>query len=81
MMKTVITQVAIVNESQVGSNPIFNCIHVGPHDEAGGSFLQIRGEDEQNDGCVVSLEWEEFDKIVEVVAKYRKQWEWTQEQY
>ena len=80
-MKTVITQVAIVNENEVGSNPTFNCIQIGPADLGGGSFLEIRGEDYANDGCVVSLEWEEFDKIVEVVAKYRKQWEWTQEQY
>ena len=80
-MKPVITQVAIVNSKIVGSNPIFNCIQVGPADIGGGSFLEIRGEDYDNDGCVMSLEWEEFDKIVEVVAEYRKQWEWTEKDY
>jgi hypothetical protein len=49
---------------------------VSPQDEAAGSFLKITGEDEQNEGASISLDWEEWDTLVKVVAKYRKVWEW-----
>jgi len=75
MSKEVVTRVSIKSEDP-NWNPIYNCIRVGPDDEAAGSFLKIVGEDEQNDGASISLNWEEWDTLVEVVAKYRKDWEW-----
>jgi hypothetical protein len=29
-----------------------------------------------NEGKSLSFDWEEWDNLVEVVAKYRKDWEW-----
>lgn len=72
-MKQVITEVSIVSE---GGNPCYNALKVGPVDEASGSFLRIRGEDNINDGAFINIDWKEWDRIVEVVAKYRDQWEW-----
>ena len=74
-MKETITQVSITN-NETGSNPVYNCIKVSPQDEAGGSFLRITGDDSENDGASISLDWEEWDAVVKVVAKYREQWEW-----
>ena len=76
-MKETITQVSITNNDfKTGTNPVYNCIKVAPQDEAGGSFLKITGEDEQNEGASISLDWEEWDAVVKVVAKYREEWEW-----
>ena len=74
-MKEMITQVSITN-NEPGANPVYNCIKVSPQDEAAGSFLKITGEDEQNEGTSINLDWEEWDALVKVVAKYRKVWEW-----
>ena len=43
-MKETITQVSITN-NEPGANPVYNCLKVAPHDEAGGSFLRITGDD------------------------------------
>jgi hypothetical protein len=75
MNKEVVTKVSI-KSSNLNWNPIFNSIQVGPDDEAAGSFLTIRGNDEQNDSAKISLDWEEWDELVKVVSKYRKDWEW-----
>ena len=76
--KEVVTQVSI-KADRSDWHPIYNTIKVGPNDEAGGgSFLKIIGDDEMNDGCVLTLDWEEWDNLVEVVAKYRKDWEWKE---
>ena len=74
-MKETITQVSLTCHV-AGANPVYNCIKVAPQDEAGGSFLKITGEDEQNEGASISLDWEEWDAVVKVVAKYREEWEW-----
>jgi hypothetical protein len=75
--KEVVTQVSIKGSPNgIEWNPIYNCIKVGPDDEAAGSFLRISGENEDNEGSSISLDWEEWDTLVEVVAKYRKDWEW-----
>lgn len=78
MNKEIVTQVSIKSNDRPDWNPIYNCIMVGPDDESGGSFLKITGEDEQNDGNSISLDWDEWDTLVEVVAKYRKDWEWSE---
>jgi len=75
MSEEVVTRVSIKSEDP-NWNPIYNCIQVGPDDEAAGSFLKIVGEDEQNEGASISLNWEEWDTLVKVVEKYRKDWEW-----
>ena len=75
MDKEVVTKVSI-KSSNPNWNPIFNSIQVGPDDEAAGSFLTICGNDEQNDSAKISLDWEEWDELVKVVSKYRKDWEW-----
>jgi len=74
-MNEMVTQVSITN-NEAGTNPVYNCIKVSPQDESGGSFLRITGEDEQNEGNSIYLDWEEWDAVVKVVAKYRKVWEW-----
>ena len=74
-MKTTITEVAITLE---GKNPIYESMVVRVMDEAAGSFLKLIGENEGNDGNYLFIEWEEWDAIVEVVAKYREQWEWDE---
>ena len=74
-MNEMVTQVSITN-NEAGTNPVYNCIKVAPQDEAAGSFLRITGEDEMNEGNSINLDWEEWDAIVKVVAKYRKVWEW-----
>jgi len=79
MGKEIVTQVSIhSNTSRLDWNPIYNSIKVGPADEAAGSFLKITGEDEVNDGKSLSLDWDEWDTLVKVVAKYRKDWEWEE---
>ena len=78
-MKETITQVSLTNNKAnwiSRTNPVYNCIKLAPQDEAGGSFLKITGEDEQNEGASISLDWEEWDAVVKVVAKYREEWEW-----
>ena len=72
-MKTFPTTVSIVKD---GGNPIYNCIRVLVNDEAAGSFLEICGDDETNDGAKIVLDWEDWDEIVKVVQKHRKDWEW-----
>ena len=74
-MNEMVTQVSITN-NEPGANPVYNCLKVAPDDEAGGSFLRITGDDSENDGASISLDWEEWDALVKVVAKYREQWEW-----
>ena len=74
-MKEVITEVSI-KADRSDWNAVFNSIKVGPDDEGAGSYLKIVGEDENNEGSVLTLDWEEWDALVEVVAKYRKEWEW-----
>ena len=74
-MKTIPIQVSIKSASS-DWNPIFNSIQVGPNDLAAGSFLTISGENTQNKGSQISLDWEEWDELVKVVRKYRKDWEW-----
>ncbi len=76
-MKEVITQVS-VKTNRSDWHPIYNTIKVGPHDEAGGSYLKIVGEDDMNKGRVLTLDWDEWDALVEVVAKYRKDWVWNE---
>ena len=75
--KEVVTQVSI-KANRSDWHPLFNTIKVGPDDEAGGSYLKIVGEDDMNNGRVLSLDWDEWDNLVEVVAKYRKEWEWKE---
>jgi len=77
LSKEVVTQVSVKSDRN-DWHPLFNTIKVGPDDEAGGSYLKIVGEDEMNNGRVLSLDWDEWDNLVEVVAKYRKEWEWTE---
>ena len=74
-MKTIQIKVSIKSAS-LDWNPIFNSVQVGVDDEASGSFLIIYGNDSQNDSAKISLDWDEWDTLVEVVAKYRKDWEW-----
>ena len=73
----VVTQVSIKSDSP-NWNPVFNSLKVGPDDEGGGSYLKIIGENDTNDGSGIKLDWEEWDKLVEVVAKYRKDWEYKE---
>ena len=75
MNKEIVTKVSI-KSNKSDWNPIFNTIKVGPADEAAGSFLRITGEDEQNQGNTIDLDWDEWDTLVKVVTKYRKDWEW-----
>ena len=77
MSEEVVTKVSIKSE-EPNWNPIYNSIQVGPDDEAAGSFLKIIGEDVHNEGTSISLNWEEWDTLVKVVEKYRKDWEWEQ---
>jgi hypothetical protein len=58
-------------------NPIFNSIIVEPEDLDGGSFLKITGCDVEDNNATICLEWTEWDRLVEVVAKYRKTWSWS----
>ena len=75
----VVTQVSI-KSGNPNWNPVFNSLKVGPDDEGGGSYLKIIGEDidasKDVDGEGIRLDWGEWDKLVEVVAKYRKDWEY-----
>lgn len=75
--KEVVTQVSIKSD-RPDWNPIFDTIKVGPDTEGAGSYLKIIGEDEVNEGRVLTLDWDEWDNLVEVVAKYRKDWEWKE---
>lgn len=76
-MKTIPIKVSIKSGSS-DWNAIFNSIQAGPDDEAAGSFLTIYGNDEQNEGAKISLDWDEWDELVKVVRKYRKDWEWKE---
>lgn len=73
----IVTQVSIKSDDP-NWNPVFNSLIVGPADEGGGSYLKISGENDANDGSGIKLDWEEWDKLVEVVAKYRKDWEYKE---
>lgn len=75
-MKTITTQVAII--ARDGGNAMFDCIHVGPDTVGAGSFIKITGNDEMNDGATLRLDWEEWDALVETVAKHRSEWEWSE---
>jgi hypothetical protein len=75
-MKTIPIKVSIKSASP-DWNPIFNSIQVGPDDEAAGSFLVIYGNDSQNDSAKISLDWDEWDDLVNIVTngsgnKYEK---------
>lgn len=72
-MKAIPTQVSIFSDR---GNPIYNCIKIGPDDEAAGSFLVITLEDDEHNGTSIKLDWDEWDEIVKVVSQNRKQWEW-----
>ena len=74
-MKTIPIKASIKSASH-DWNPVFNSIQVGVDDEASGSFLTIYGNDLQNDGAKISLDWDEWDELVKVVRKYRNEWEW-----
>ena len=74
MKKEIVTQVSI-KSSNPNWNPVFNSLKVGPDDEGGGSYLKIIGEDEGGEG--ITVDWEEWDTLVKVVAKYRKDWEYS----
>ncbi len=74
-IKAVTTEVSIKSSSPHW-NPIFNSIKVGPVDEGGGSFLKITGDDEENEGSSVTIDWEEWDMLVQVVEHCRIDWEW-----
>ena len=58
--------------------PTEECFVVSPTDNGAGSFLKLIGENEGNDGNYLLIDWSEWDAIVEVVAKYRKEWEWDE---
>ena len=77
--REIVTQVSI-KSGNPNWNPVFNSLKVGPDDEGGGSYLKIIGEDidasKDVDGEGIRLDWGEWDKLVEVVAKYRKDWEY-----
>ena len=81
-MKPVITKVSLINEdpkAEYLNNPIFNCIEVGPNDDAAGSFLRIKLTNETTEELApgeITLNWNEWDAIVDTVAKYREQWQW-----
>lgn len=76
--KATVTKVAITLEPETEHhhpNPVFNCLQVTVDDEAAGSFLVLEraGADEPEK---ISMDWEEWDKVCEVVAKYREEWNW-----
>ena len=73
--KEIVTQVSIKSNNP-NWNPVFNSLKVGPDDEGGGSYLKIIGDGEGDDGEGIKLDWEEWDTLVKVVAKYRKDWEY-----
>jgi hypothetical protein len=76
--KATVTKVAITLEPETEHhhpNPVFNCLEVTVDDEAAGSFLVLEraGADEPEK---ISMDWDEWDKVCEVVAKYREEWNW-----
>jgi len=73
--REIVTQVSIKSNNP-NWNPVFNSLKVGPDDEGGGSYLKIIGDGEGDDGEGIKLDWEEWDTLVKVVAKYRKDWEY-----
>ena len=81
-MKPVITKISLINEdpkAEYLNNPIFNCIEVGPDDEAAGSFLRIKLTTETGEKLEpgeIALDWDDWDAIVDTVEQYRSQWEW-----
>jgi len=83
--QTLTTQVSIFREPRFiemsnggyrdrGGNPVFDCIKVSLDDEAGGGYLRITDQTEIGEGASVSFDWDEWDKVVEVVAKMRNDW-------
>ena len=74
-MKTIPLKVSI-KSNHPDWNPVFNSLQAGVDDEAAGSFLVIYGNDSQNDSAKIALDWDEWDYLVKVVRKYRKEWEW-----
>lgn len=81
-MKQVITKISLINEdpeAEYLNNPIFNCIEVGPDDEAAGSCLRIKLTNdtaEQLQPGEITLNWNEWDAIIKTVEQYRPQWQW-----
>ena len=81
-MKPVITRISLINddtESPYLNNPIFNCIEVGPDDDAAGSFLRIKLTNEIAEKLQpgeITLNWNEWDAIIKIVEQYRTQWDW-----
>ena len=76
--KETITKVAITLEPETehhSPNPVFNCLEVKVDDNAAGSFLVLEraGSDQPE---TISMDWDEWDKVCEVVAKYREAWTW-----
>ena len=71
-LTTTTTKISITSPT---GNPLFDCITVGTEDEGGGSYLKIDSMLDDNESSI-SFDWNEWDAIVEVVKKYRKQWEW-----
>jgi len=81
-MKPVITKISLINDdpkSPYLNNPIFDCIEVGPDDDAAGSYLRIKLTNEQAEQLQpgeITLDWNEWDAIIKTVEQYRPQWEW-----
>ena len=81
-MKPVITKISLINDdpkSPYLNNPIFNCIEVGPNDEAAGSFLRIKLTTEIGEKLQpgeIALDWNEWDSLIKTVEQYRTQWQW-----
>ena len=81
-MKPVITKISLINDDPKSphlNNPIFNCIEVGPDDEAAGSFLRIKLTTEIGEGLQpgeITLDWNEWDALIKIVEQYRTQWDW-----
>jgi len=81
-MKPVITKISLINDDPKSphlSNPIFDCIEIGPDDEAAGSYLRIKLTNEQAEQLQpgeITLDWNEWDAIIKTVEQYRPQWEW-----
>jgi hypothetical protein len=81
-MKPVITKISLINDdpkSPYLNNPIFNCIEVGPDDDAAGSFLRIKLNSDDSDKLQpgeISLDWKDWDALTKTVEQYRSQWQW-----
>lgn len=75
-MKTSIPIKVSIGSDNADHNPIFNSLQAGVDDQAAGSFLIIDGMDLRENPAQVAIDWEEWDELVKVVAKYRSDWEW-----